>query len=930
MRRQAPPPSLSSLLDARTPRGLAIPPSPSYSSNNPPYSPSVYSRAGTSFDYDPGPYGDEDSDKPAFAQLREAWKELHGNPDEGDRDSKADVREPAMEKTQGADEDGATSRLSVMGPKMKLLSKAPWEDGPTGGDIMEEAEDDISDTASIFGRKKSRERSRTVTNKASDESSKGWMTFSRNHRPGRDGSTMKDMISGPLSSTSSSSDYDTPSSPIQYHHPSSPIHPRQRTASSNTSQTRSESLVSSYTTASSWSSGVPPAGPSPRSDRFPSSTPVSPNHSNFKTTSQQPQQPPPPRSESSDSPTPKSSEEMVHPYANPEVYSSLSSATPYPKSPNRAEFLAADLHPSAVRGGAAFARSESVNTITSNSTATVVAPSSSTLSSVAFPVSPSLGATTSGTAGSSSSASMMRKDSSNLSGMHAYPGSPAYNLISLEQAQEKIRGRSKSGGGPSPIKSYSTYSQDAFGSEPLSTRKMSMPGGSVSPYSSSSSLATQAAPPLPDRSLGRGLPAEHGDSPPLPAIPSSQSTTPTQVQPPPAGGKTLKPKRSGFLRMLRNNDRDKSKERGAAMNEGFEVVSTRSISSMAEIGLGIGGVNTSNSGAESGSRPPVPSVPVQYRQEHKTLAQMQAQAQSQNTSATSNVSLTGSLSSSLRGRGSVPSIIAHSPSLTSVSEQKPSKTSLRKRSAPTLELPSPAAGEQREVPSLQLRPVSSLFSSGLPLDLMTPSSPSPSENATTLDNEKSRDPSGGLGMRRRPIDLGIGIPSKNFNLGDLAGAGGDLYSPMTASSLSSGFSRSTATSASTGPPATPSSSRSHILSPSSSPTSFGGSTTPTAGSGSGSASQSQQNQNQALRAQVQILQDTLLQERRARQLQNWEYEGQIRDLTEELEKVRAAPCGECGAALRVRAREDAMKGQGQGRMLDRPRTKSANGRPVGV
>lgn len=919
MRRQAPPPSLSALLDARTPRGLAIPPSPSYSSNNPPYSPSVYSRAGTSFDYDPGPYGDEDSDKPAFAQLREAWKELHGNPAEDDRDSGADIREPALEKTQGADEDGAASRLSVMGPKMKLLSKAPWEDGPPSGDIMEEAEEDISDTASIFGRKKSRERSRTVTNKAADESTKGWMSFSRNHRPGRDGSTMKDMISGPLSSTSSSSDYDTPSSPIQYHHPSSPIHPRQRTASSNTSQTRSESLVSSYTTASSWS-GIPPSGPSPRSDRFPSSTPVSPNHSNFKSVSQQT---PPPRSESSDSPTPKSSEEMVHPYANPEVYSSLSSATPYPKSPNRAEFLAADLHPNAVRGGAAFARSESVNTITtSNSTATVVAPSSSTLSSVAFPVSPSVGATTSGTTGSSS-ASMMRKDSSNLSGMHAYPGSPAYNLISLEQAQEKIRGRSKSGGGPSPIKSYSTYSQDAFGSEPLSTRKMSMPGGSASPYSSSSSLATQAAPPLPDRSLGRVLPAEHGDSPPLPAIPSSQSTTPTQVQPSPAGGKTLKPKRSGFLRMLRNNDRDKSKERGAAMSEGFEVVSTRSISSMAEIGLGIGGVNPSSSGTDSGSRPPVPSVPAQYRQEHKTSAQ----AQSQNTSATSNVSLTGSLSSSLRGRGSVPSIVAHSPSLTSVSEQKPSKTSLRKRSAPTLGLPSLSAGEQQEVPSLQLRPVSSLFSSGLPLDLMTPSSPSTSDSAPPLDNEKSRDLGAGLGPRRRPMDLGIGIPSKNFNLGDSAGVGGDLYSPMTASSLSSGFSRSTTTSISTGPPATPSSSRSHTLSPSSaSPTSFGGSTTPTAGSGS--ASQSQQNQNQALRAQVQILQDTLLQERRARQLQNWEYEGQIRDLTEELEKVRAAPCGECGAALRVRAREDVMKGQG--RMLDRPRTKSANGRPVGV
>jgi hypothetical protein len=191
-----------------------------------------------------------------------------------------------------------------------------------------------------------------------------------------------------------------------------------------------------------------------------------------------------------------------------------------------------------------------------------------------------------------------------------------------------------------------------------------------------------------------------------------------------------------------------------------------------------------------------------------------------------------------------------------------------------------------------------LFASGLPVDLIGDSSGPMTIRASpdvvivddvdgpgSVKNDSSIGP--GSNARRRPFALGIGIPEKGAH----ADVGVDLYSPVTASSLSSGRSTSVSvlTTTTTTGPATPTSSRSltnmqAALAWSASP---------------GSTSRPRTHPPIAAvtdpQAQIQLLQDRLVQERKAWQLHRWEFEAQIRELETQVAELRAASCNGCAS-----------------------------------
>lgn len=991
MRRRSPPPALSSLAPSRTARTARnIPPSPAYSA---PYTPSVYSQHQSEYGYRPsGDYDVSSEDVPISSPLRRAWNdiqdahsrvELDTRPSQESGKSRLPQRSDSPEgpETQmqfpDADEGPEGSRLSVMGPKMKVLSKAPWELDTTEeedhfGDDADYG-DDGSDAASVFGRglgRKSRERSRTVTtpNKGVDNDPRAWKNLTRSPRPRPDAS-LKEMISGPVKVVSSSSDYSSSpaTSPLNTHFPynslsaaststggSNTLHPRSRT----TSQPRSsESTSSTYTTASSYSTAI-----SPSSERFVQSTS---NHVLASTDSEHhgpgatPVVPVTIRTESPPTvqSTPRTSEDgPYHPYANPEVYRTSSSPHPYPTS-SSASLLSKSLQiPSSASqaasssrstitpsSSAAYTRSDSVTTITTPSTPGTLLTTtsvfySSSLSSVAFPSSPSLGRGTTLPPSSPSLKPLSRKDASradsDLSGMRAYPGSPAYDLISLEQAQEKIRGRTKSGPGVSTMLNSSRKMTDPTASMTSMTDSLHSEVSSVRPF------VTTVGHAMAESSHG----PVHGESPPLPALPppspsSPVASTPLAYRPATVpAARTLKPKRSGFLKMFGGGDKDKAvRDR---LPDGFvHVGMARSVASVEDMknngdkdigrGASSDAVETMPSTAVI---PPTPAIPAQFRH-YKDPSPHSVKTSS---ATTSNVSLDSSASSNpSRGREPSPAASQTSPRARTESSSKNrpdlaskigwgSLTKKHHARTTTLDVPVESASEEAAFRSLEVRPMSSLFSSGLPVDLMLPTSPTmPSvmENANEAakPGSSSRGLTPGVGPRRRP-DLGISLPSRSPIEGH-----NDLYSPTTASSMSSSYSagRSTPSTATTNGPLTPTSSWSMTLTQPSSSSGPGSASTLTTSFGPSHQHQPPPSPNM----QVQMLQDRLVQERKGWQLQRWEYEAQIRDLENQLAEMRATPCDNCGAPSlhqrREKEREEVYRlAPLSSSMIDRPRARS--------
>ncbi|KAF8317352.1 hypothetical protein DL93DRAFT_2165614 [Clavulina sp. PMI_390] len=989
MKRREPPPALSLLSPPRA-RELRGPPSPA------PYTPSVYSEYGR-------PSGESShSDMQISSAAREAWNDLV---DQQMISQSADADDASgLDEDADADEndEGAGSRLSVMGPKMKVLSKAPWEAGGAEDSVQEEFEavaDDTSDAASVFGKslgRRSRDRSRTVTTPTTpskmasyqaESEGKGWMPFASRGPRQRVDSALKDMISGPVNVVSSTTDYvsSAASSPVQANFQYAAFSPTTTSSSGShrrpraASKPRSDSTVSTYTTASSYSSSKHPAAVSPLSDRFPSNTPLNRSlpPSNSHPGGSTPVSFPSTRSDSPNTveSTPKSSEDGVHPFANPEVVKEASSPRPYPN----AQFIKPSL-PSASTSSLSisspastprtlagpsplYAHSESTSTLapsvtmaalanlTISTSTTMTSSASPSLSSVAFPTSPS----------------MPRPMGGNdmVNGMHLYPGSPAYNLISLEQAQEKKRVQGNLGHSPTESNNALSTPMMPVSSAATIIGARRNAGGHLSVPSVDRTIPNQ-------RALSTPTPVSIpiGESPPLPALPSPSPPSPSSHHAPPVPTplatstsnpnpppKVLKGKRSGFLKMFGVGDKDKSSR--SQIPDGFVHVAggggggiPRSFSFSSE-SLPISGDEASPIDGP-GAIPPTPAIPAQYRAQRDGPLSKSLNAKPSNSFGTvSTTSLESSQSSSLRGRGG---FTASTPSPTAspaparqradslVTPGSNAKSSLASKigwggrntnargatlDVPTIEQPSPpspaGAGSTRdEFQGLQIRPMSSLFSNGLPMDLMLDN---PSVLAAVMEegasegmgdslapNSKGKNGqmlrTTGFGPRRRP-ELGIGIPTLTESP---ASASTDLHSPSSLTSSFSGGRGSAGTS--TSGPATPSSAGSSQLHPHPYPTS--------ATSSTATLTPHQQQQHPD---SVHVLQARIVQERKAWQLQRWEYEAQIRELEQQLAEARGVPCRECGvsplAAEQKRKEALISPAGGVSSIIDRPRMRNA-------
>ena len=782
----------ATLVEYHTRRGSDdAPPSPNDSvgeSSRRSYSPSFYSKADhiSEFRFQPNGEHEEMPPFPDYLRREHLRESDTSDPeDDGTHDEQGRTSYIIMDP----EDDAALTRLSVMGPKMKLLSRAPWEDGAED-EIREvdEITDDGADNVSVFG-KRSRERSNTVTK--GHEDARGWKGFGLSVSKSKDAVPPVGLrsISSPISipePPESSVSWDGRPLPSQKQPTSRLGIARPRTvSSSNSSMSRTHSFASSFASSSSISSGAPPL-PSPLSDRFPLSPP-SPTRSVQRT-----------RKIREKSPAPATSSNG-HPYANPEICPPTTSL-PYP-SPHSANYFRA--HPTQQHdiptSDSKYPRSESSTTIKSSSAANVLAPSTTytSLATASATVAPSA----SGKQQSLTAPSTPVINSDDIDGVPAgmlgFPGSPAYNLITLEQAREKVRERSKSGTLALPVKIAAAMSDETVSEQ----RKGILHPSSIpnDPPPSMSALSSST-----DHAID-------GDSPPLPPLP---------------GARTVKPKRSGFLKFFKDG-KEKDKEHVGA---GFEVPTvTRSYSG------DFSSIHHSNENSISSVSfpPPLPSVPQQYRVDSKEIM---SQPGSRSTTS---------------GRRAI-SFSSQVPPTNGVTksdqtEPKPKKSpKLGSKAARAAKLEASAA-KSRETgfESLQIRPVSSFFSSGLPMDLLS----SPGKN--------QKDGSPGLGIT---IPEGTSLESHDF-------------APATSSSHSLSVSSATTSSA----PLTPASEQPLPL-----PLPYSGRPLGSATSMSSLGSFGSNPQ--------------LTEARKAWRIQAWEYEAQIRDLQAEVAMLRARECEKCGAA----------------------------------
>ncbi|EJD55566.1 hypothetical protein AURDEDRAFT_118637 [Auricularia subglabra TFB-10046 SS5] len=411
----------------------------------------------------------------------------------------------------GEDED---VRMSVMGPKLTLVSRAPWEPGAAGDLLAEDDEDDgasMLDTLSLFGGKTSA-RGRKLA--AKDSAAPSPTTAGS-------GIDWRRPFAAPSSRSSSST------------RPSREYRSQTNTVYSNAHGARSAASLSVYSVASardlslnapplpgSSSTGTTPpnsAGGAAKSQARPpkvrarttsagtSSGTRSSVFSAVSSHSYASDIPPMPRVPFSDSPSATTSsfselESPLHPYANPDLLGD--------KDDN------------------VLVRSESGITVTSSLHDDVaLAPSLSTSSSNnahGFPPRSPRGPKNPLSINAISTplpAPPGALSQHNMSGWGAVPGSPSFNLISLEQAQMKVRDRTRS-----------VYSN------------------ATSPSSPASGVFPPIPPPTRSRTTSVGAPDAY--LPPEPPEPSP----PTSAGPP--AGKSVKTRRSGFLRLFKGAEKE--------------------------------------------------------------------------------------------------------------------------------------------------------------------------------------------------------------------------------------------------------------------------------------------------------------------------------------------------------------------------------------
>ncbi|KZW02560.1 hypothetical protein EXIGLDRAFT_415313 [Exidia glandulosa HHB12029] len=425
------------------------------------------------------------------------------------------------------DDEDDDVRVSVMGPKLTLVSRAPWEPGGGNADLLAE-EDELDDTSSmldqlsLFGGKGTSARGRKLAPKddvaPSPTTQSGGIDWKR---------PFANTGSRSSSSTRPSREYRSPTTSAVY---------------SNVLGARSAASLSVYSVAStkdltanapplpaSSSTGTTPpnsAGGGAARQRPPKvrarTTSAGTRSSVFSATSSHSHAsdiPPMPRVPFADSPsgttasfTDLESPTSLHPYANPDLLGD--------RDDDR-------LH-----------RSESGITVTSSivmhdDSGSMLAPSISATSSTH-------GAPTRSPRGPKSALTINAISTPlpappgvlgahNMSGWGAVPGSPSYSLISLEQAQQKVRERTRS--------VYSTAT-------------------------SPSSPASGVFPPMPQMLPTRSRTTSGVGDPYFPPEPAD-AVTPSSAGPPP--GKTVKPRRSGFMKLFKGSESSKEKEQPPAV-----------------------------------------------------------------------------------------------------------------------------------------------------------------------------------------------------------------------------------------------------------------------------------------------------------------------------------------------------------------------------
>ncbi|KAG9100337.1 hypothetical protein FS749_015637 [Ceratobasidium sp. UAMH 11750] len=729
----------------------------------------------------------------------------------------------------GLSDPSPDPRLSFLGPKTRMISKAPWEEDT----IQEEALSDTetqTDTLSIFAGKlkvKGRSRSKTVTSEKTGKERRflggGWGRSSTDTRPSMD--SFKRSMDVPISPRSGSF-----------------VDQVKVTA-------RTPSLFSTSSGASSGPSGTLPGARQGLGTKLSSGLSVNSFSMDSRATSPVP----------SGSPTTSS---FIHPYANLEL-----------------------LPPGHETGAALPPRSDSDTTLTastgvsphmtpSSSTSPSTSPSDETFGSKKekrrppqISVSP-LNRSFGGIATSVKSPTALSTNFSLVSptlqisptkddtpaGMLGFPGSPACNLISLEQAQMKARERSKSttsdtvhasplrkelkskkskptlagiGGGFSSTIGVASPSSVWI---PEDGRARTVSAGSAlhgrsKGYTGTSALAAQSTTsvniiqgggieniPEAAASKSSGLSGSTTDSAGTSAT-AAADTTPSR---------TLKPKRSGFLKFFKDMTSSSS-------NSGNPNISAPSTP-----------IHVAHTSIEP--LPPVPKVPVQFQSKSSTLpdegllrdkAPPPVVVSSPDPrSLERSQSLSDDSHTSIGDHASV-----HTPGKFSRSNTEPVKRSDN-------------AGAQGEpFGSLKLRPVSSTFN-GLPGDYLV-SSPQIGSGARGSSEAKT---SGDYGFQEA-----------------------NIFSPATPSFPASARSRFTHGSS----PSTGSDAFSSLVDPRT-PSSLGGFPP-------GVPRTSTDSQSSA--AVIALLREQLRAVRQASKIRVNELESQVQELKLELEKTRCDQCG---------------------------------------
>ncbi|CCO27371.1 hypothetical protein BN14_01409 [Rhizoctonia solani AG-1 IB] len=609
------------------------------------------------------------------------------------------------------EETNPDPRLSFLGPKTRMISKAPWEE-ETGAD--EEAVSDTeapADTVGLFGGKfkgKARSHSKTLERRFLGG---GWGRASSDTRPSID-SSKRSMESSVVSYIQT---------------PTSPRNGSFSDAIRNVSG-RTMSSFSASSAASSGTSGVQSMFPGIR-PRGGSNAGVQINAYHLDS-----------RGPSPVSPSSPNTPNFVHPYANLDLLSAASGND----------------------GAVSPSRSNSSATLTASTGSSYVTPSSTSSSATlpeqheqsynlkkekhrpphitVLPLSRGASHTSSAKSPSALSISFVPISPPPMSttgdgvdvpsGMLVFPGSPACNLISLEQAQMKVRDRSRSitsntshfpisprpkevvhkkskpvlgpvgGGFSSAIGGGSPAPQ--WSAEDARTRTVSVgnaPHGRARGYTVTS-IASQSTASI---NIIPGTAIEN-----VPEPRSAQPGTPMETAPP----KQLKAKRSGFLKFFNKN--------GSGSGSGNPNISAPSAP-----------FHVSHNGVDM---PPVPKMPAQYQVPRVTSPP------------------------ELGARKELPPVVVCSPVLTrtrslerrqSVSDdshtsigdhhgRRQSRFNQHRSNTEPMEV----EGDSRD-PSfggLRLRPVSSVFK-GMPEDYLT-GSPKVAANSRGSDDSRNGDNSG--------------------------------------------------------------------------------------------------------------------------------------------------------------------------------------------